>query len=178
MTATLPEIEGWREHWTLGSGESVTVRPIRPDDAAIEQQFVRDLSPESKYNRFMAEMAELTPQMLAKFTRIDWPRDLALIVTLPEQGREREIAVARYVSQNDGVSCEFAITVADQWQGHGIGHRLMGTLMRFARDAGFRRMDGFVLSANRKMLDLMRALGFSVGPSEEGPLVKLVSRPL
>lgn len=178
MTASLPEILGWREHWTLGTGEEVTVRPIRPDDAAIEQEFVRNLSPESKYNRFMAELAELTPQMLAKFTRVDWPHDLALIVTLPEGGREKEIAVARYVSQDDGVSCEFAIVVGDGWQGHGIGHRLMGTLMRFARDAGYTRMDGFVLSGNVKMLELMRALGFSIGPSEEGPLVKLVSRSL
>ncbi|MBK8065632.1 MAG: GNAT family N-acetyltransferase [Betaproteobacteria bacterium] len=178
MTASRPEVEGWRECWTLGTGEQVTVRPIRPDDAAIEQEFVRNLSSESKYNRFMAELAELTPQMLARFTRIDWPRDLALIVTIPDGGREREIAVARYVMLKDGASCEFAIVVADAWQGHGLGHRLMEVLMRFARDAGLKRMEGFVLSGNLKMLELMRALGFAIGPSEEGPMVKLVAREL
>jgi acetyltransferase len=139
---------------------------------------VRTLSQESRYFRFMAEVGELAPEMLARFTRIDYPHDLALIVTHAGDGREREIAVARYIGLPEPGRCEFALVVADAWQGRGIGYRLMQTLMRFAREAGFARMEGYVLAGNHKMLELMRALGFAVGASEEGPQVRRVSRPL
>ena len=68
--------------------------------------------------------------------------------------------------------------MADGWQGRGVGYRLMQTLMRFAREAGFERMDGYVLAANHKMLELMQALGFEIRPSDEGPQVRLATRSL
>lgn len=172
------ELERWREDWTLADGARVACRPIRPDDAAIEQAFVRALSPESRHFRFMAEIRELSPEMLARFTRIDYPHDLALIVTREHGGREQEIAVARYVALGAPRQCEFALAVADGWQGRGVGYRLMQTLMRFASGAGYARMDGYVLAANHKMLELMQALGFEIRPSDEGPQVRLATRPL
>jgi len=178
MSGSLSDIDRWQEIWTLDSGDQVIVRPIRPADAAIEQAFVRGLSPESKYNRFMVEVSELSPDMLARFTHIHYPHDLALIVTRIESGRETEIAVARYITLPDGTSCEFAVAVADAWQGHGLGSRLMQTLIGFARRAGLVRMEGYVLASNRTMLDLMRSLGFESRASEEGPQVKLVVRAL
>ena len=153
-------------------------RPIRPDDAAIEQEFVRGLSAETRYFRFLAEVGELSPEMLARFTRIEYPHDLALIVTHDGDGREREIEVARYIALPQPGRCEFALVVADAWQGHGIGYRLMQTLIGFAREGGFASMEGYVLAANHKMMELMQALGFSSGASGEGPELRLVSRSL
>jgi len=177
--------EGWHEEWRLADGARVGVRPIRPDDAAIEQEFVRALSSEARYNRFMADVGELSPEMLARFTRIDYPRDLALIaIELPEDAgtpaaplREREIAVARYVALPGG-GCEFALVVADAWQGRGVGYRLMRALMRFAREGGLTHMHGLVLASNHKMLELMRALGFELRASDAGPMVRLATRAL
>jgi len=139
---------------------------------------MRALSPESRYLRFMAEVGELSPEMLARFTRIDYPHDLALIVTRAVEGREREIAVTRYIGLPEPGRCEFALVVADAWQGRGIGYRLMQTLMRFAREAGFTSMEGYVLAANHKMLELMRALGFAIEASDEGPAVRIARRTL
>jgi acetyltransferase len=172
------DLERWRGGWSHAAGAPVRCRPIRPDDAAIEQAFVKGLSPESRHNRFMAEIRELSPELLARFTRIHWPHDLALIVTCDDGGREQEIAVARYVALDAPGQCEFALAVADGWQGRGVGYRLMQTLIRFAREAGFERMDGYVLAANHKMLELMHALGFEIRPSDEGPQVRLATRPL
>ncbi|MFZ1908615.1 MAG: GNAT family N-acetyltransferase [Burkholderiales bacterium] len=172
------DVERWREDWTLVDGARVLCRPIRPDDAVIEQAFVRELSSESRHNRFMAEIRELSPEMLARFTRINYPHDLALIVTASEGGREREIAVARYVALDAPRQCEFALAVADGWQGRGVGYRLMQTLIGFARGAAYERMDGYVLAANHKMLELMQALGFEIRPSDEGPQVRLATRAL
>ena len=84
--------------------------------------------------------------------------------------------MARYVALAAPGECEFALAVADGWQGRGVGYRLMQTLVRFAREAGYTRMEGYVLAANHKMLELMQALGFAIGPSDEGPQVRLATR--
>lgn len=167
------------EEWVLDSGEKVTCRPIRPEDAGIEQAFVRGLSKESKYSRFMGEVSELTPEMLDRFTHNHYPHDFALIVTVPDEtGAEKEIAVARYITLEDPRRCEYAIAVADGWQGHGVGYRLMRALMKVARQGGLRYMEGYVLATNHKMLELMVSLGFETSASEEGPQVRLVFRPI
>lgn len=166
------------EQWTLGDRTILTLRPIGPQDAALEQEFVRGLSPESKYFRFFAEVNELSPEMLEKFTHPDPARECALIVTVVADGAEEEIAVGRYALNPDNESCEFAIAVADAWTDKGVAWHLMQALMRHAARSGLRRMEGFVLSQNRRMLDFVRALGFEVRPSVKGPAIKIVSRNL
>src|SRR3970040_2411692 len=83
---------------TLGDGTAVTIRPIRPEDEQIEQEFVRNLSDESRYFRFRDAVRELSPRMLAHFTRVDYDRHLALIAVTRQGGQEIQIGVARYVA--------------------------------------------------------------------------------
>jgi acetyltransferase len=158
--------------WQPREGPRVTLRPIRPEDAEMEQAFVKGLSTESRYFRFMDTLRELTPLMLVRFTQIDYDREMAFVATVPGEPRETEVAVARYVANPDGESCEYAIVVADGWQGRGLGRRLMEQLIAVARTRGLRRMVGHVLAENRGMLELARKLGFVIGDSTEGPMVK------
>ena len=158
--------------WQPREGPRVTLRPIRPEDAEMEQAFVKRLSSESRYFRFMDTLRELTPLMLVRFTQIDYDREMAFVATVPEGGTETEVAVARYVANPDGESCEFALVVADDWQGRGLGRRLMEQLIAVARARGLRSMLGHVLAENRGMLALARKLGFVIGDSGEGPMVK------
>ncbi|MNC85178.1 Acetyltransferase Pat [compost metagenome] len=151
----------------LKDGTWVAIRPIRPEDAGIEQEFVRKLSDESRYNRFMDTVRELSPQMLSHFTRVDYDRHMALIVVTGQNEAETQIAVARYVADDDRRRCEFAIVVADDWQQKGLGIRLMQALMAAARAAGMRVMYGDVLASNHKMLRLMDKMGFSVKFNEQ-----------
>jgi len=160
----------------LPEGIDLIIRPIRPEDAEIEQAFVRGLSSESKYFRFVSALQELSPSMLARFTQIDYDREMALIAVLEEDGQETEIGVARYVINPDGESCEFALVVADAWQHKGIGHRMMDALMDIARDKGLKTMEGEVLGSNRNMLGLVTSLGFSVGEGDEPTIRKVVKR--
>lgn len=146
----------------LRDGTPITIRPIRPDDAEIEQAFVRGLSEESRYNRFMTTISELPPKKLAFFTEVDYQRHMALIATLARDGREEEIGVARYVASETAGECEFAVTVADNWQGNGLAVLLMRELIEAARDRGFKIMYGLVFASNQRMLDLARKLGFEV----------------
>jgi acetyltransferase len=155
-------------HWRLDDGTELTIRPIRPEDARIEQTFVCTLSPQSRYFRFMESLQELTPQMLVRFTQIDYDREMALIATTTRDGEEVEIAVARYGTNPDGESCEFAIVVADEWQCRGLGTRLLSLLIDHARARGLRRMEGTVLADNAAMLALARKLGFTAAPGAPG----------
>ena len=85
----------------------------------------------------MNRMDKLTPLMLARFTQIDYDREMALVAVVNENTAEaRILGVARYISNPDGQSCEFALTIADSWQKKGIGRQLMERLMTVAHDRG------------------------------------------
>lgn len=146
------------------------MRPIRPEDAEIERRFVKQLSPETKYFRFMSTVRELSPQMLARFTQVDYDREMALIAVAAKDGREEEVGVTRYFTNPDGSSCEFAIVVDDEWQMHGLGRYLMTQLIEIARSRGLATMSGDILTANQPMLALAASLGFVIGdvPGEAG----------
>ncbi|WPL17822.1 Acetyltransferase Pat [Thiorhodovibrio winogradskyi] len=166
------------ERVPLPDGTDLTIRPIRPEDAQMEQDFVRGLSEQTKYFRFMQAIKELTPEMLVRFTQIDYDREMALIGVVVDQGQEVEVGVARYMSRPGGDTCEFAIVVSDAWRNRGIGARLMRSLMSNARAKGLRIMDGEVLSANTRMLALVKSLGFSIESDRLDPSVKQVSKVL
>ena len=115
----------------------------------------------------MQSITELSPQMLARFTQIDYDREMALIAVVDVDGRETEIGVTRYIINPDGKSCEFALVVADNWQGRGIAHRLMQQLIDTARNHALKIMEGDVLANNHEMLNLAAKLGFGISSSEE-----------
>ena len=165
-------------HWQLANGTDITIRPIRPEDAELVQAFVRGLSEESKYFRFMNSMQELTETMLVRFTQIDYNKELALIAVAVEQDKEIELGVARYAINPDGDSCEFALVVADNITGKGLGQKLMVSLMEAARSKGLKTIEGEVLNNNHNMLKLMARLGFASKTSDEDPGILKVSKPL
>ena len=128
---------------------------------------MRRLSPEARYFRFMHAVEELTPEMLVRFTQIDYSREMALIAVVEEGGKEKQIGVARYVINPDGESGEFAIVVSDERQKQGIGTSLMKGLMLSARYHGMKILEGAVLAENSGMLTLMRSLGFAIARDPE-----------
>ena len=150
------------------AGTPVTIRTMQPTDRDIEHRFVRELSPQSRYYRFHSTLRELTPTMLERFTHVNYPDDMALIATVPEGEGEREIGVARYARYPGTERAEIAVVVADDWQGKGIGTRLLLDLRGLARAAGIRHLEANVLSGNKRMLQLARTLGFSIKPAVSG----------
>ncbi|MEA2001047.1 MAG: GNAT family N-acetyltransferase, partial [Actinomycetota bacterium] len=165
-------------HFQLPDGTDVTIRPIRPEDAEIEQDFIRNLSDQAKYFRFMHAVHELTQQMLVRFTQIDYHREMALIAVTEEDGHEVEHGVVRYVTNPDLTSCEFALVISDEFQGHGIGQRMLKRLMEIARSRGLDLMEGEVLAANHRMLDLVRSMDFQIQRSPDDPGIEYVWKEL
>jgi acetyltransferase len=157
----------------LNDGTDITIRPIRPEDAEIEQKFVSELSNETKYFRFMNYLQELSQEMLVRFTQIDYYNEMALIAVTSDGSDEEQIAVARYMTLPDKKSCEFALVVSDRWQSRGLARHLMPKLMEIARDRGLERMEGQILSNNFRMLELMESLNFQISNDPEDSGVKL-----
>lgn len=162
----------------LDDGTRLTIRPIRPEDAQSEQDFVKELSSQTKHFRFMGGLTKLTPTMLARFTQIDYDREMALLALTKEDGKQVQQGVARYIVNKDDTSCEFAVVVSDRLQHHGIGKRLMNALMDAARLHGLTQIEGTVLASNHAMLDLMTRLDFSIQPSFEERGLMIVERQL
>lgn len=141
-------------------GHAITIRALRADDFDIEFRFLAGLSLETRNNRLLGGARPVTPEYVARLTRVDYPRELALAAVVMLGGEETLIGVARYALEADGASCEFALVIADAWQGRGLGRHLTESLMAAARAHGIPRMSGYVLSTNYTMLGLARKLGF------------------
>ena len=168
------------QEWQLPDGRWITIRPIRPGRREMEKDSSSRMSDESKYYRFMDTIRELTQPMLVRFTQIDYDREMALVATVElEDGKEQQIGVSRYVTNPDGrSSAEFALAVADDWQKHGVGRKLMTALIECARMKGYRAVVGDVLALNTKMFRLMTSLGFTIHPHPDDAAVKRVVKPL
>jgi acetyltransferase len=151
----------------LPEGVDVTIRPISPADARIERDFVNSLSEQSRYQRFLAPINELTPEMLAHFTQVDYDRDMALIAVIDTPEGEREIGVARYCMLPDRKTCEFAIVVGEAWRGTGLARALMSLLIDSAREHGFEAIQGVTFADNGRMQDFARSLGFRLLPDPD-----------
>ena len=148
---------------TLRDGTVLHLRPIRPEDAELERAFVAGLSDEARFFRFFYRLHELTPAMLARFTQIDYDRELALVAVHDVGGVPAFVGVARYITNPDQESAEFAVVVADEWQGRGVARVLMERLLDCARRRGLKRVEGAVLRNNYNMLKFTTALGFETG---------------
>jgi acetyltransferase len=159
----------------LSDGTDIVIRPIRPEDAEIEAKFVRELSSEARYFRFMNSLQELSQQMLVRFTQIDYHNEMALIAVTASDTGEEQIGVARYTTNSDKTSCEFALVVSDRWQSRGIAHQLMRNLMEIARDRDLEVMEGQVLANNSRMLELMTSLNFTITNDPNDGAVKQVA---
>ena len=159
----------------LTNGVNVTIRPIRPEDAVMEKDFVHRLSERTKYFRYMQALQELTPEMVVRFTQIDYDREMAFVAVTEDATMPNELGVGRYMMNPDGNSVEFALVVADDCQCMGIGTRLMTTLMQTAKSKGMSFFEGEVLVINKPMLSLVTKLGFSIETiADDNEVVRVV----
>ena len=174
MATVTPEADFKPVDAELRDGRRVRLRAVRADDEDKLQAALRDLSPESRYSRFMSPLRELSARMLERATRPDAKLELQLVAVAGEGEEERIVGGARYAAAEGSADCEFAVAVVDQWHGLGLARQLLEALMRTARARGFVRMEGYILATNAPMLGLAKRLGFAPVDSPEGPSVRKV----
>jgi GNAT superfamily N-acetyltransferase len=157
----------WLEH--LRDGTPVLIRPLRAEDRGLEEDFLKRLSPEAKRLRFLGDFKEADPALVDRLMDVDFHDRMAFIALVHDEGKLREIGVSRYSATEDGQSCECAVTVAEDWQGRGLGVLLMRHLIGVARREGFRRMFSIDAANNQAMRDLADYLGFQRCLDPEDP---------
>jgi len=143
------------------AGETVTIRPIRLTDIAMESEFIHRLSSETKHFRFLAGVRELPAEELARFCDVDLKHSMAFVATVRQNGREVEIGVSRYAPNSHSDVREIAVTLADEWQHKGLGTSLMNALIQTARTQGIKQMYSVNLSDDTAMSALAKELGMS-----------------
>ncbi len=108
--------------------------------------------------------------MLARFTQVDYDRELALVALAAQGGGPQSfVGVARYIANPDRTSAEFAVVTADAWQRRGVARVLMRGLIVCAKRRGFTQMTGSILRVNEPMLEFVRSLGFGLEDDPEDP---------
>ncbi|WP_133012852.1 GNAT family N-acetyltransferase [Marinomonas flavescens] len=171
--AIQPYPRQWVSTLTLRDGSSITVRPVRPEDSSMIADFVRGMSKETRYLRFISNIEELTPRMLSTMSHIDYDREMAFMAVQEIDGKEHLIGTSRYIDNFDDQSCEFAVVLDDTFQGQGLASYLMKQLFLAAADKGIRVMKGIVLAENKRMITFCKHLGFTItrDPDDIGQVI-------
>ena len=167
--AIRPYPKALEEEVTLKSGRRFLLRPIRPEDEPEHSALFKRLVRDDVYFRFFGAIRQMPHSQLARYTQIDYDREMAFIATGPgEDGGSETFGVVRTVSDPDNTVAEFAIIVRSDMKGQGLGHVLTDKIIRYCRARGVAEIVGQVLRDNYPMLKLARAAGFhtSVLPGE------------
>ena len=149
-------------------GSELLIRPIKPEDAPLLEDLFDRLSKTSIYHRFFSPMKSLPHPMLVRFTQIDYDREVAMVALDQGSGAERMIGVARVIGSPGGRRGEFAVIVADSWQGKGVGAELLSRSLRIVKKRGMAKVWGTALAENTRMAALARKLGFRVERNSGG----------
>jgi RimJ/RimL family protein N-acetyltransferase len=174
MSAPLPHEPCQAQAVPLPGAQKVTVRPARPQDTGIIQAYMRSLSPASRRNRFLGALNEMPASELYGMTHEGHGSHPALIAETVEGDTCTMIGEARYAVMPDGLTCEFAVSVADAWRRKALGTLLVGIVASRAKALGLRYLVGDVFRANDAMIALARKAGFAVTqPVADARLIKI-----
>ncbi|WP_392654724.1 GNAT family N-acetyltransferase [Dehalococcoides sp. THU4] len=148
--------------WHTKDGRDVILRPIRPEDEPMEKALLEGLSEESSRMRFFHILKDINHSLLVRFCNIDYDREMAIIAEYNDKGKKRNVGVGRLIIDHSGQSGEFSVLVADDFQHHELGAKLLDMLIGIGREKGLRNLYGVVLAENVVMLNLCKDFGFNI----------------
>lgn len=161
--------DGW--NWRLYDGTPIRLRPIGPDDAELELEFLNRLSPEMRSLRFLGLVKEPCLDVARELTLLDPARAVGFAAVVPAEGRELQVGAAHLRANAAGDHCDCSVTVSDEWRRRGIGSALMRLLIDAARRRGIRHMHAFAPVRGDDSHHLAARLGFQRGPDRYDPAV-------
>ncbi len=160
----------WVRRVNLPNVGSITLRPIRPDDELRYGSFTSRLSADDMRLRFFIARPHLSHKAIARLTQIDYGRDMAF-VAMDHTGNDL-LGVSRLAADPDRQRAEFAVIVATDLKGRGLGWQLMQLLIEFARQDGIGELFGEILAENTTMLTMCRDLGFRIETDPADPSLR------
>lgn len=146
----------------LRDGTRLVFRPIRPSDEPAWHDLLSRCSAQSLYNRFRYLFKEATHEMASRFCFVDYDREMALVAEVDREGRRELVGVGRLVADPDHETAEYAVLVADAWQGRGLGKLLTEACLSIAERWGLRSVYGETATDNTRMIHLFRSFGFEL----------------
>jgi len=152
--------------YKLKNGIDVTLRPIRPEDETLLNELFKSLSEETMRLRFFQIIKEMSHETLTRYCNLDYDREIAIVAEIQEDTR-KIIGVGRIILEPGGNQGEFAVVVGDQWQGLGLGAKLIDHIIEIGKDMHLKTIYGYVISSNTKMINLCNKKGFKMEPTEE-----------
>ena len=169
----------YESDWMMRDGTPVLLRPMKPEDEPLVSDFLGKCSEDTLYFRYFKLIKRWTHEMLIRFTQNDYDRELGLMAIGQPPGPEVMMGVSRLVMDANRESAEFAVIIADPWQGKGLGPKLLERVISIAREQGVKVLWGEVLATNQPMLEMVKRLGFSTKRQPESQTfrveMKLVS---
>ena len=159
--AIRPYPEEYTKKVETSGGLRATLRPIRPEDEPLWHEMLAACSLESIRGRFRA-LVKTTHAMAARFCFIDYDRELGIVAVVEEDGRPKLAGIGRLVADPDHTSAEYAVLVADPWQGKGLSDTLTDYCLTIAKEWGVRRVYAETTPENRRMIAVLRSHGFDV----------------
>lgn len=150
----------------LRDGTLVQLRPIHPIDGDSAVEFKKKVSKKSIHDRFLGYNPKISPKLVKRLTEIDYEDEMAIVAEIQTPTKKELIAVARIAPEDDH-NVEFAIIIADNWQGKGLGSILTDTMIEVAKDLGFRKIYALVFNKNKQMLRLLEKRNFTFREEDE-----------
>ncbi|UCG37223.1 MAG: bifunctional acetate--CoA ligase family protein/GNAT family N-acetyltransferase [Candidatus Bathyarchaeota archaeon] len=151
----------------LRNGTKVSLRPIRPEDEFLLDDLFRSFSEETMRFRFFQIIREMSHETLTRYCNIDYNREIAIVSEVIDKAGRRIVGVVRLIIQPGQKCGEFAVAVGDEWQGLGLGSKLVDYIVEVGREMQLESIGGDIMSTNLKMCRLCTKKGFTLTPLSE-----------
>lgn len=164
------ELEEW---WSFNNGRKVLLRPIKPDDESAHHEFFKKLDPVDIRFRFFLSVKDFDHEQLARYTKIDYEREMAFIATAMEDGMPETLGVVRAVNDAGNIAADCSIIVRSDLKRQGLGYQLMDKIIRYAKGRGLKTLVAEILSGNKPSLKLAQKFGFESYSPPYGGIVNV-----
>jgi acetyltransferase len=154
--------------WNLDNGQSVILRPIKPEDEPLWLEMFQDFSEESIRYRFFEMLRDTPHEVRVRYCNIDYDREIAIVAESVEGGKKKLLGVTRLSIEPDGKSGEMAFVVGDKWQGLGLGTKMVDYVLEIAKEMGVENVYSIMLPDNYRALSLTKKMGFSIEYLSDG----------
>ena len=155
---------------SLHNRRRVHLRPVRPEDEPMEAEMFHAMSAQTQRFRFFELIKDITHEMLVRYTQIDYDREMAIIAEMREKGVRKMVGVARIIGDAYNETAEFAIVVADPWQGMGLGNLLTDAILAVARQRRYRSVYADFLPDNHAIRHILGKRNFAFSNESDGPV--------
>ena len=152
----------YETHWTLKDGTKVILRPIKPEDEGMMIELFKTFSDTTILFRFFHILKSMSHEQIARYTQIDYYREMAIVAVEERPEKDRILGVGRLTYYPNLESSEFSVVVGDPWQRKGLGAKLLQVCIGVAKEKGVRLLWGDIMAENERMIRLCKKLGFNV----------------